>query len=363
MVDDPTSMLGLVITRNQASSHVDDLPGCLETERRIAELLPDAQPSFYKSLGTFWLTMLSRFRGDAAKYERAIGPLLPYLKEGAPTSVYLSALFIYGLAVGEQGRYQETIDTLREGRIFGLEVGEHVGTPKAMNSLGWAFHELCQYHRAIASNEESWKHVRSLDRPGDTSIHEADCQARVNLGENHLELANKREARNYLESVHHDSRKPEYHWIRFRWKARCLLALGELALVEGDPARAQGYLDEVRADQWLDGFPMKKYQVRAARLQGNIDAALGKEKEAEHELSEALERSEELGFPTPVWQTHRALGDFCAGQGKSTKAKAHYGNAREIVQGLADGLTDEDLKKGFLHSTVIQKLFLSAEMK
>jgi tetratricopeptide (TPR) repeat protein len=364
VVDDPTSMLGLVITRNQAlTHHLGDLAGCLETERRMVELLPDAQPSFYKSLGAFWLSTIGRFRGDAAKYEQAIGPLLPHWKEGAPASMYLGALFVYGVAVGEQGRYQEAVDTLRGGRAFGLDVAERNQTPRTMNTLGWAFHELCQWDCAIASNEESLQHNRALDRPGDTSVHEADCMARVNLGENHLALGNRRKARDYLESVHRDSKKPEYHWGRFRWHARCLLALAELSLVEGDPAPSQAYLNEVKADQWVDGLPMKKYQVRAARLQGNIYAALGNENEAERELCLALERAEDLGFPTPLWHTYRALGDFYAGQGNSAKAKAHYGSAREIVQGLADGLTDEELKKGFLNSTVIQKLFLSAEMK
>ena len=219
--------------------------------------------------------------------------------------------------------------------------------------------ELVEQQRtwqALRANEESLEHLRPLDHSGNSSIYEAECQAEVNLGEDYLALGNYDRARQYLETVRKHSRDPEYHWARFRWKTRCLLALGEVALAQGEVAAAQTYLEEAKADGWLDGFPMKKYQVRAARLQGNIHAALGKPREAEQALRSSLERAEALGFPTPLWQTRRSLGDLYHGQAKSADARAQYGQAREIVQGIADGLTDEELKRGFLESTTIRDL-------
>jgi tetratricopeptide (TPR) repeat protein len=283
------------------------------------------------------------------------------LKEGAQAGLYLGALFCYGVAVGELGQYQKAMDTLSQGRAFGLEIGDHITTPKVMNTLGWGFHELCQYERAIRANQESLEHLRTLDHSGNSSIYEAECQAEVNLGEDYLALGNYEIARQWLEDVRKHSKQPEYHWARFRWKARCLLTLGELALAQGDTLKAQADLDEVRADGWLDGFPIKKYQVRAARLQGNIHAALGKATDAVQELGLALERAEALGFPTPLWQTLRSLGDLYRSQGMSAEARSHFGKAREIVQGIADSLTDEELKRGFLTSSTTRDLFSLAE--
>ena len=75
----------------------------------------------------------------------------------------------------------------------------------------------------------------------------------------------------------------------------------------------------------------------------------------------AMERAEALGFPTPLWQTLRSLGDLYRGQGKPAEAISHCGKAREIVQGIADSWTEEDLKRGFLTSSTIREIFRRAE--
>ena len=61
-----------------------------------------------------------------------------------------------------EGKFQEAIDTMREGRTFGLEAGEKNQTPKVINSLGWVFHELCLYDQAISCNNEALDYVKEI---------------------------------------------------------------------------------------------------------------------------------------------------------------------------------------------------------
>ena len=150
---------------------------------------------------------------------------------------------------------------------------------------------------------------------------------------------------------------------RQRWLPRCLQALGELWLARSEPARAQGFLDEVRAHQWTDKFPYKKYQLRAGRLQGNIFSAQGKDKEAEAEFKKALKRAEELGNPTQLWRTRQALGNLYHKQGKAKQAQTQYRATLKVVEGIASGLTDPELKEGFLNSAPIREVFAQAEVE
>ena len=185
---------------------------------------------------------------------------------------------------------------------------------------------------------------------------------RVNLAENYLALGDHRRAKDLLDSVYRDSKRPEFHWNRFRWRSRCLLDMSQLALRKGDPSTAQSHLDEALADGWIDGFPMKKYQVRAARLRGKIQAATGDIAAAKRSLGEALARARDLAFPTQLWLTHRAFGDVLVKLSES-EARTQYGEARSVAQAIADGLKDPGLKQDFLSSEPIRSLFAQAETR
>jgi len=361
VADNPVLTLGIVVTQTQAHVYAGNLNDALEKEKILNDLHNKTDPSFFKIVAAIFGGMLHRWRGDFKKSTEMIGPNLPKLKEGAHAGLYLGSLFLFALALGEQGKFQEAIDTMREGRTFGLEAGEKTQTLKVMNSLGWAFHELCLYDQAISYNNEALDFVKEIVGPDNTSIHEIDSFTRINLGENYLMNGEVSKALEIFETVYENAKKPEYYWGRTRWKVRLLVALGELWLGRGDINKAQSYLDEMHAYHWTDKFPYKKYQVRAGRLQGNIFSALDKDKEAETEFKGALTLAEELGNPTQFWRTHQALGNLLRKQGKSKEARAKFQTALRVVQGIAEDLTDVALKEGYLQSEPIQELLSQVE--
>jgi tetratricopeptide (TPR) repeat protein len=273
----------------------------------------------------------------------------------------METLFFYGLALGEQGRYQEAIRVLEEGREFGLKSGERYNTPKLTNSLGWAYHELCHFAKAIEYNHLALDSIQELLGPGTSNLFEIEAQTRINLGENYLMTGDVQKARENLELVYDNTNNPAYFYVRTRWKPRCLLGLGELWLQTGDADKAESFLSELFEHQWTDKFPYKKYQVRARRLRSDILSARGRMKEAEIELTRALTQVNQLGNPTLLWKTHQAVGNLLLKRGKNKDAKAQFQTALKVVQDIAEGLTDVALKEGYLQSEPVQRLVSLAQ--
>jgi tetratricopeptide (TPR) repeat protein len=302
-----------------------------------------------------------RWRGNFKKCSEILEPLLPKLRASALPVSYLDSTVFCGLAVGEEGLYQKAIRILREGREFGIKAGERYSTAKLTNSLGWAYHELCHFGKAIEYNNLALESIQDFIGPGTSNLFEIESQTQINLGENYLLSGDLQKAREYLELVYENAKKPEYYFVRSRWKPRCLLGLSELWLQMGDTDKAESFLSELFEHEWTDGFPYKKYQVRAWRLRGQILSARGQLGEAEAELHRALSQAKELGIPTVLWNTHQALGNLLLKQDKREEARRAFQAAVKVVQGLAEDLTDVELKEGYLKSEPVQKLVSLAQ--
>ena len=361
MRDFPETLLAVVSLQAFAYWNADDITMTLAKEKKAKELIRLAPRSPYFAIATFLLGHYNRWRGDAHKTLEIMDPIMPLLKKTVPLHVYLEANFMRGLALGETGRYQEAIRALLEGREMGVAAGERYATTKTTNSVGWAYHGLCHFNKAIEYNNLALNSIQELLGPGASSLFEIESQTRINLGENYLMTGDLQKARQNLELVHEHSKKPDYYFGRPVWLPRCLLALGELRLLEGDTDGAESLLAELIEHQWTDKYPYKKRQVRAWLLRSGIFSAREQLDEAEIELSRALSLAKQLGNPTVLWQTHQAMGALLLTRGKNEDASAEFKAAFCVVHAIAEGLTDAALKKGYLKSQPIQKLFSLAD--
>jgi len=362
VVDNIESLLGVVTLQTAAFLILlGDLPSALAKEKEMNDLFQRAPNSPFYATAALFIGLFLRWRGDFKKCSETLEPLLPKLRASAPPVSYLESTFFCGLALGEEGLYQKAIRILQEGLEFGLKAGERYSTPKLTNSLGWAYYELCLFDKAIEYNNLALESIRDLLGPGTSNLFEIESQTRINLAENYLMTGDWQKAREYLELVYANAKKPEYYFVRPRWKPRCLLRLGELWLQAGDRDRAESFLSELYEHQWTDKFPYKKYQVRAWRLRSDILSAMGQMEDAESELNRALTLAKQLGNPTLLWKTHQALGNLLLKKGKSEEAKVELQTALKVVQSIAESLTDVALKEGYLQSNPIQELFSKAK--
>jgi class 3 adenylate cyclase/tetratricopeptide (TPR) repeat protein len=357
VADDPESLLGAAALQTMVNFISDDIPAALAGEKNVDELIRLAPNSPFLMPASMWKGFFHRWRGDFKKCSQIFERMLPRIKEAAPATVYLQSLFFYGLAIGEQGFYQKAIRILKEGRQHGLEAGERYSTPKVTNSLGWVYHELCLFDKAIEYNNLSLDSFKELLGPHTSNLFEIESQTRVNLGENYLMKGELQQALEYFEMVYQNVSKPEYFFVRWRWKPRCLIGLGELWFQNGDLSKAQSYLDETLNHGWTPKFPYKKYLVRSGRLQGNIYAAQGKFNEAKTQLQQTLKWAQQLGNPTQLWKIHQALGTLYHNHGHALESIKYYHKALGVVQNMAAGLSESELKEGFLQSAPIQELF------
>ena len=124
--------------------------------------------------------------------------------------------------------------------------------------------------------------------------------------------------------LHEIANKSEYYFVRSRWKRHGLLSLSEFWLQMGDIDIAESFLTELFEHGWTDGFPYKKYQVRARRFRGQNLSAKGRFQKAEIELRRALLQATALGNPTVLWKTYQALGNLLLKQDKKEDARKAF---------------------------------------
>ena len=362
VIDNPENLLGVVALQLGRFLIISlDLPRALSKEKEVNDVFRRAPNSPFYAVAALFTGLSHRWRGNFKKCSEILEPLLPKLRASASPVSYLDSTVFCGLAVGEEGLYQKAIRILREGRELGIKAGERYSTAKLTNSLGWAYHELCHFDKAIKYNNLALESIQDFLGPYTSSLFEIESHTQINLGENYLVSGYLQKAREHLELVYENAKKPEYYFVRSRWKPRCLLGLSELWLQMGDTDKAESFLSELFEHGWTDGFPYKKYQVRAWRLRGQILSAKGRFEEAEIELHRALSQAKELGNPTVLWNTHQALGNLLLKQDKREKARREFQAAVNVVQGIAEDLTDVELKEGYLQSEPVQRLVSLAQ--
>ncbi len=87
----------------------------------------------------------------------------------------------------------------------------------------------------------------------------------------------------------------------------------------------------------------------------------GRLKEADQELSSALDVALEVGNPQQRWKTLVAIGDLRRAQERTGDAGRAYGEALSVIEGVAESLTDTNLRKTFVQSDHVQAIRRAAE--
>ena len=122
---------------------------------------------------------------------------------------------------------------------------------------------------------------------------------------------------------------------------RCLEALAELALVNGD---AQGCI--VHADQLMalaSGGDMRELVGHAHRLRGLAWLAVKDYEPARTELMRALTLAEQLGRIRLEWECHLSLARIEVALGEGDNGSAHRASADGLAARIADSLRGSGL--------------------
>jgi hypothetical protein len=73
-------------------------------------------------------------------------------------------------------------------------------------------------------------------------------------------------------------------------------------------------------------------------------------------LSEAIQILREVGNPRQLWQAHASLASAYDKLGRVSEARGQWGVAAEVIRKTAKGLSDCDLREGFLGAKPIREI-------
>lgn len=183
---------------------------------------------------------------------------------------------------------------------------------------------------------------------------EIECNAALNLGDNHMARGEYDEAERrfgFVEGIYRNPR-PEDRFMLWRYSQHMLHSSGELWLARGDTGRAADYSAECLDLATRAGS--KKNIIKARRLLGQVAVTRLDPWDAEQHLNVALRLAREIGNPPQLWKTLIAMGDLHVARGED--GKVNYLEALKVIERVAASLDDFDLREVFLSSDHVRKL-------
>ncbi len=192
---------------------------------------------------------------------------------------------------------------------------------------------------------------------------DVEMHARLNLGDNLVALGrpDEGEVQFQIAEALTQSSRPADLWMAWRYSQHLFHSYGELWLARGDSERGLAY-----ANQCLElalHNSSAKNVIKGHRLRGQVFMAEGRLKEADQELSSALDVALEVGNPPQRWKTLVAIGDLRRAQKRTEDAGRAYGEAVSVIEGVAESLTDAKLRETFVQSEHVQTIRRATEAR
>lgn len=298
------------------------------------------------------LAMLAHLRSD---FETAIHHAQACIDLGqsfANTFLMLGGYFVLGMSHASSGHYQLALDHLMHALDLSGTAEDRFWRARLLNTIGWVHRELFNFEQAIHFDEASL----ALSRLGEPRLTEAEGNALANLATDYLLLKDYDQVRAYLaEGLEPSEREP---FMRWRYTTRMIVVKGRLALAEGRLNDALAAADDALA--LARDTQARKNIARSCRLRGETLLAAGDVDKARAALRHSLSIGLSLRCPSLIWPCHVALAHVEEMAGNAEIAKTYYVNAAEILNQLAQRLTDPALRQSFLTARYVPEIFLRA---
>jgi class 3 adenylate cyclase/tetratricopeptide (TPR) repeat protein len=325
---------------------------------QLVEATPDAEEALRlareigdpKSLGDVLIT-LGRLLQWHGVFDRGLG----YLQEGmelarhthAGTRFSAATLFI-GNTYTAKGAYEDALQWYQQLSDYASKAGHKNRIAQVPNLIGGVHLELFDLDEALRLNlegDEVAQQFHPWPEPRGHSLVKAGL-AHFYREEHSPAEACFRRAEALLEV---DT------WLRWRWHIALLHALGELALTQGHHDQAWTYASQ--SLELATQTDSRKHVARAQRLQGEVLAASGRLAEAAQALATSVHLAECLQTPREVWLGKAALGKVLARLGRDKEAEAQLTQATQTIEGIAAKLQTPRLHHSFLSAPPVLDIY------
>jgi tetratricopeptide (TPR) repeat protein len=275
-------------------------------------------------------------------------------REGRFVVPLLRNLWTEGLALTDTGNYDDAFAALTEGFALAEKIGDDAFIPRFLNTIGWLRIECGDLTRGIELSELSYEVTGKSSRAGHGTGAERRAFIRNNEAEAMMARGEFAAAEALAESYHIVQYPPPSRWMTWRYTTQCYAGLAQLALLQGDPARARRL-----ADQSLEvAVPTRsrKFESWAWRIKGESATLRRAWGEAEEALGRALSIAEAIGQPRQTWLGHVALGRLDAARGRRDDARRRYRTAWDIIAGLRAKTQEATLRAGLEASPLVREV-------
>jgi tetratricopeptide (TPR) repeat protein len=329
------SLIGLIEPLLERADTLEEARMQIEESLRICREITDRVLEA-RCIG--YLGFYYSWRGEFKPAKDNISEVSASAEESGDNPRKMWALLLLGIVHAGEGEYNGAISTLQRCLQLCRDWGVVFFVPRALNVLGWVYHDLENIELAMKYNNEGLEIIRTHQESLGIAGVQPACL--VNLGMDYLHENDYGNAKKCFQEA--NSMIHLHPMAKWRFETRILLGLGEVSLAEGDCAQALRFVEDSLAISEKAGA--KKYISKSLKLKAEILARMGKTGEAVELMQNALRFAQDVGNPPLLWQTHYSLGLLLEKQGNLQKANEHHAQAIALIEETASKLKDPSLK-------------------
>ena len=184
------------------------------------------------------------------------------------------------------------------------------------------------------------------------------AQASVNLMENLFDQGKTEEAWDHIEAFEEESKGRDY-----RSRDRCGARLGAVtSLIFLQREKVDEAWTVVERNLEISKREhTRKIEGRFLRLLGEVQMKRDEYDNAVSSMGEAIEILKGVGNPRQLWETHSSLASAYDRLRRHSEAREQWDAASAIIHRQANGLSNRNLREGFLNARPVREILSKAE--
>jgi class 3 adenylate cyclase/tetratricopeptide (TPR) repeat protein len=313
------------------------------------------------SLSRFVRAIFERFLGQPRKCVELTEGMVESMLSMSNISVFAIMCTHRGMALAEMGRIEDAMVILRHTIDQFEKFGVSYYLGPLNNCLGYCYGEIYQTGLARKFNLESEEIERRLLKIHPIGRREWAHElghTLTSLVENHLDEGNVDDAWEGIKAIQQEAKSEAFFFNRYQWESRMNYLAAQVLLQRNEIDQAetiiQENLEKVRKDL------MRKREGSFLRVLGEVQMRRNEHENAIKTLNEAIHIFKEVENPRQLWQAHASLGSVFDGLKRFDESSEQWGAAAEIIQNTANGLSDQELREGFLNAKPIREILSKA---
>jgi len=304
---------------------------------------------------------IERLLGNPQKTVDLTEGMIESLRKSVSLPALPNVMFMRGVALAEIGRIEDAIGMMRDGVDMLEKFGALYRLGSLLNSLGYCYSEIQQHADAWRLNLKGEKVARQQMREYPLGRHlyaEIVAQANVNLMENLFDQGKVDAAWDRMIAFKEESRSKDYDLFRHQWESRMNYLAAQIHMFRSEFDKADALIQEgIKMAKTLNA---KKREGGLLRLLGEIQTRGNEPENALGNLRKAIALLKEVGNPRQLWQAHVSLASAYKKLGRHSEEREQWGAASAVIRNTAMGLSDPQLKEGFVNAEPIRHVLTKA---